>query len=73
MKKLNLIQKIKLINKISKAYKASKKLIDSKQGLAEETREVICDIRKDVQRLVKLLPAYGDIYVELEVIAKDAF
>lgn len=73
MKKLNLIQKLILLNKISKAWEKSKKLIDSKQGLAKETQEAIIELRMAAQKCVKLLPAYEDVYLDLEVIIKDAF
>ena len=73
MKKLNFFQKISLLNKVDKAYKASKKLIDSKQGLAKETQEAIIELRMAAQKCVKLLPAYEDVYLDLEVIIKNAF
>ena len=70
---MNIIKAYKLYKKINKAYKASKKLLDNKQGLAEETKECIADIRNDVQRLVKLLPDYKEVYLDLEVIINNAF
>jgi len=70
---MNLIQKIKLLNKIKKAYKASKKLIDSKQGLAKETQDAIIELRVAAQKFVELLPEFKDVYLDLEVIIKDAF
>lgn len=73
MKKLSLIQKIKLLNKINKAYKASKKLIDEKQGLAKETQEAIIELRAAAQKFVELLPEFKDVYLDLEVIIKNAF
>ena len=73
MKKLSLIQKIKLINKISKAFKTSKKLIENKQGLAKETQDAIIELRMAAQKLVELLPDYKDVYLEIEEIIKNAF
>jgi len=70
---MNIIRAIILYNKFNKAYKSSKKLIDSKQGLAEETREIVGDIRKSAQKLVKLLPDYTDVYLDVEEIVKDVF
>lgn len=70
---MNVIKAIILYNKFNKAYKASKKLIDSKQGLAKETQDAIIELRAAAQKFVKLLPAYQDVSLDLEVIIKDAF
>jgi len=70
---MNVIKAIKLYNKFNKAYKASKKLIDKKQGLAKETQDAIIELRAAAKKFVELLPEYKDVYLDLEVIAKDAF
>lgn len=73
MKKLNIFQKICLLNKINKAYKASKKLIDSKKGLAEEIKKVIANLKADFEALVALLPDFKEVYNEIKAIIENAF
>lgn len=70
---MNIFKAIKLYNKFNKAWKASKKLLDSKQGLAKETQDAIIELRAATQKFVKLYPDYQDVYLDLEVIIKDAF
>ena len=65
---MNLIQKIKFIGKVNKAYKASKKLIDSKKGLAEEVKKVLASLKADVEALVALLPDFKEVYIEIKTI-----
>lgn len=72
MKKLNFFQKIVLLNKINKAYKASKKLIDSKKGLADEVRKILANIKADIEALVALLPDFKEAYNELKAIIENA-
>lgn len=73
MKKLNIFQKISLLNKINKAYKASKKLIDSKKGLAEEIKKIIANLKADFEALVALLPDFKEVYNEIKAIIENAF
>ena len=67
------IKKIKFIGKINKAYKASKKLIDSKKGLAEEVKKVLGNLKADVESLVALLPDFKEVYIEIKDIIEKAF
>ena len=69
---MNLIQKIKLLNKLNKAWKASKKLIDSKKGLADEVKKVLANIKADIEALVALLPDFKEVYNELKKIIENA-
>lgn len=71
--KLTFIQKIKLLGKINKAYKASKKLIDSKQGFADEVKKVIENLKADFEALVALLPDFKESYNEVKKIIENAF
>jgi len=70
---MNIIEAYKLYKKFNKAYKASKKILDSKQGLAKETQDAIIELRAAAQKFVNLFPDYEDVYLDLEEIAKDAF
>lgn len=67
------IKKIKFIGKVNKAYKASKKLIDAKKGLAEEVKKVLGNLKADVEALVALLPDFKDVYIEIKEIIEKAF
>ena len=66
---MNIFQKISLINKIKKAIKKSKKLIDEKKDLAEKVRKHLDNILGEVQELLRLLPAFREVYFEvLEIV-----
>ena len=67
------IKKIKFIGKVNKAYKASKKLIDNKKGLAEEVKKVLASLKADVEALVALLPDFKEVYIEIKTIIENAF
>lgn len=69
----NIIKAIILYNKFNKAYKASKKVIDNKQGLAKETQEAVIELRMAAQKFVNLLPDYKDVYLDIEEEIKNAF
>ena len=73
MKKLSLIQKIKLLGKINKAYKESKKLIDSKKDLNKEVGKVLANLKADLEQLAVLLPEYKEPVNDIKVIIKNAF
>ena len=73
MKKLSIFQKIVLLNKINKAYKASKKLIDSKKDLNKEVGKVLLNLKADLEQLSVLLPEYREPYNEIKVIIENAF
>lgn len=70
---MNLIQKIKLANKIKKAYKASKKLIDEKQGLAEEVKKAILTLQADLCIIAQLLPDFKEVIEEEKKIIEKCF
>lgn len=70
---MNLIQKIKLARKINKAYKASKQLIDSKQGLAKEVQKALLSLKSDLYLFATLLPDFKEVAEELKAIIDDAF
>jgi len=66
---MNIFQKIAFINKVSKAYKKSKKLIDSKKDLAEKVRGHLDNILGEIQELLRLLPDFRNVYFEaIEII-----
>ena len=69
---MNLIQKIKLLNKLNKAWRASKKLIDSKKGLADEVKKVLANLKADLEALVVLLPDFKEVYNEEKKIIENA-
>ena len=73
MKKLSLIQKIKLLGKINKAYKESKKLIDSKKDLNKQVGKVLESLKADLEALAILLPDYSVPCEQLKEIIKNAF
>lgn len=64
---MNIIQKIKLANKISKTIKNIKEYFKSNH-IADEVREVLKDLEKDIQKLVKLIPSIKKEYEELKEI-----
>lgn len=68
---MNIFQKISLINKISKAIKKSKKLIDEKKDLAEKVRNQINNICADFQELIRLLPDFKNIYLDILTIIEE--
>ncbi|WP_405316522.1 hypothetical protein [Faecalibacillus faecis] len=68
-----IIKAIKLYNKVNKAYKASKKLIDSKKDLNKDVDKAIETLKADLENLVVLLPDYKEALIELKEIIKDAF
>ena len=68
---MNIFQKIAFINRISKAYKKSKKLIDSKKDLAEKVRKHLDNIMGEIQELVRLLPDFRNIYFEVTEIIEN--
>lgn len=69
----NFIKAIKLYNKTNKAYKASKKLIDSKKDLNKDVGKAIETLKADLENLVVLLPDYKEALIELKEIIEDAF
>lgn len=70
---MNIFKAIKLYNKLNKAYKASKKLIDSKEGLAKEMRKIIADGLLLIDRCAGILPEFKNTFAELKKIVKNAF
>ena len=70
---MNIIRAYQLYRKFNKAYKASKKAIDSKQGLAEEIKKVIANLKADFEALVALLPDFKEVYNEVKAIIENAF
>ena len=68
---MNIFQKIAFINRINKAFKKSKKLIDSKKDLAERVRKHIDIILGEVQELLRLLPDFRNIYFEVVEIIEN--
>lgn len=70
---MNLFQKISLLRKISKAWKESKKLIDSKQGLADDVKKIIGNLQADLEALVILLPAFSNVLEEEKKIIANVF
>lgn len=70
---MNIIEAIILYKKINKAYKESKKLIDSKKGLAEEVRKAIATLQADLYIISVLLPDFGEVIEAEKKIIKDAF
>lgn len=68
---MNIFQKISLINRISKAIKKSKKLIDEKKDLAEKVREHLDNILGEVQELIRLLPDFKNIYLDILTIVEE--
>lgn len=70
---MNIFQKISFLRKVNKAYKASKKLIDSKKGLAEEIKKIIANLKADFEALVALLPDFKEVYNEIKAIIENAF
>lgn len=70
---LKIVKAIKLYNKCNKAYKASKKVIDSQKGLSDEVKKTLKCIKGDIETLCALLPEYKEPAIELEEIIKNAF
>ena len=70
---MNIIQQIKYANKIRKAYKASKKLIDSKKGLAEEVKKAILTLQADLCIIAQLLPDFKEVIEEEKKIIEKCF
>jgi hypothetical protein len=68
---MNIFQKIAFVNRISKAVKKSKLLIDSKKDLAEKVRKHIDNIIGEVQELVRLLPDFRNVYLEVVEIVEN--
>lgn len=70
---MNIIQKIKFLGKVNKAYKASKKLIDTRKDLAKDIKKVFESLKADLEALVALLPDFKEVYIELKEIIENAF
>lgn len=62
---MSIFKAISLYNKIQKAIKKSKKLIDTKQDLAKEVREHINVLCFECKEIIKLLPDFRNIYLEI--------
>lgn len=68
---MNIFQKIKLIGKINKAIKTAKKKIDSKESVAKDLREVIKQLKLDIEALMTILPECKDVCLDLIEIFKN--
>lgn len=68
---MNIFKQIALANRIKKAFKKSKKLIDSKKDLAEKVRKHLDIILGEVQELLRLLPDFRNIYFEVVEIIEN--
>lgn len=68
---MNIFKAIGLINKIEKAIKKSKTLIDTKKDLAEKVRKHIDNIIGEVQELIRLLPHFRNVYLEIVEIVEN--
>ena len=62
---MNIFQQIALANKIKKAFKKSKKLIETKKDLAEKVRNHLDVILGEVQEILRLLPDFRNVYFEV--------
>ena len=62
---MNIFKKIAFIKRIEKAIKNSKKLIDSKKDLAEKVKKHLNNICSEVQELVRILPDFRNVYLEI--------
>lgn len=70
---MNIFKKIALINKVKKAVKQAKKMIDDNQGLANEIKRVIGNLKADIEALLTYLPQLKPIYKEIIEIVKEVF
>ena len=62
---MNIFKKVAFIKRIEKAIKNSKKLIDSKKDLAEKVKKHLNNICNEVQELVRILPDFRNVYLEI--------
>ena len=62
---MNIFKKVALIKRIEKAIKNSKKLIDSKKDLAEKVKKHLNNICAEIQELVRILPDFRNVYLEI--------
>ena len=68
---MNIFKQIVKINKAKKAIKQAKKSIDTNQEVTKHVKQIVGNLRLDIEALLSYLPQLKPVYKDLADIVKE--